>query len=47
LYKSELREFPHPRSPEAITALAKYRGSSVGMEAAEAFVVIMKLKRVL
>jgi LmbE family N-acetylglucosaminyl deacetylase len=47
LYKSELREFPHPRSPEAITSLARYRGSSAGMEAAEAFVVIRKLTRVL
>ncbi len=43
LYKSEIREFPHPRSPEALAALAQYRGSSVGMRAAEAFVLLRKL----
>jgi len=36
-YESELRGFPHPRSPEAIEALARTRGSAVGMTAAEAF----------
>jgi len=36
-YRNELREYPHPRSLEAIINLHKYRGSSVGIEAAEAF----------
>lgn len=39
-YKSELKEFPHPRSLEAITALAKLRGSAVGLKGAEAFMLI-------
>lgn len=36
-YKSEIREYPHPRSPEAITIYARFRGIQVGLEAAEAF----------
>ena len=39
-YSSELKEFPHPRSLEAIEALAKKRGSEVGVRAAEAFAVV-------
>lgn len=38
-YSNELRSFPHPRSLEAIEALAKWRGASVGVIAAEAFVL--------
>ncbi len=38
-YNSELNEFPYPRSIEAISAQAKYRGASVGINAAEAFSV--------
>lgn len=38
-YGFEMRDFPHPRSPEAMTALARHRGASVGMRAAEAFMV--------
>lgn len=39
-YESEARPFPHPRSAEAITALARLRGSTAGYPAAEAFVLI-------
>ncbi len=39
-YKSELKKFPHPRSPEAIEALAKKRGSEAGFFYAEAFFLI-------
>ena len=39
-YQDEYKEFPHPRSSEAIEALAKKRGMEVGMKAAEAFVVL-------
>lgn len=42
-YKSELREFPHPRSLEAISALAKVRGTVVGVEAAEAFMLVREI----
>lgn len=38
----EHRSFPHPRSPQAILALARYRGATVGMEAAEAFELIWR-----
>lgn len=40
LYEEEIREFPHPRSLEAIEALAKWRGSISGFKAAEAFVTL-------
>ena len=36
-YQTEARAFPHPRSPEALTALARWRGATVGLQAAEAF----------
>lgn len=36
-YTTEMRPWPHPRSIEAITALARWRGASVGISAAEAF----------
>jgi len=43
-YKSEFKEFPHPRSLEAISALAKRRGSSIGVEAAEAFTLVREIQ---
>ncbi len=39
-YNSQLRQEPDARSLEAISSLAKWRGSIVGMNAAECFVVI-------
>jgi LmbE family N-acetylglucosaminyl deacetylase len=36
-YASEMRSFPHPRSYEAVRHLARWRGSSAGFTAAEAF----------
>ena len=38
-YEVELRQYPHPRSPEGIDIYAKKRGIEIGMKAAEAFVV--------
>ena len=38
-YDMEMRTFPHARSYEAIKALSIFRGTSVGLMAAEAFVV--------
>jgi LmbE family N-acetylglucosaminyl deacetylase len=38
-YDSEMRQFPHPRSYEAVEALARWRGATVGLAAAEAFEV--------
>ena len=44
MYKSEIRNFPHPRSKEAIIALAKKWGSVTGVKYAEAFELIRSLK---
>ncbi len=38
-YAEEMRAFPHARSYEALEHLARFRGSQVGVKAAEAFVV--------
>lgn len=43
-YKLELKEFPHPRSLEAISAQAKLRGSTIGRAAAEAFMLIREIQ---
>jgi LmbE family N-acetylglucosaminyl deacetylase len=42
-YAEEMRSFPHPRSIEAITALATWRGANVGLTAAEAFMVVREV----
>lgn len=39
-YQSELKAYPHPRSLETISALARFRGSTIGVAAAEAFMLI-------
>lgn len=44
-YSQEIRNFPHPRSAEAIRNLARYRGQSVGMEYAEALCLVRDLRR--
>jgi len=41
-YEREMRPFPHPRSHQAIEALARWRGAESGMLAAEAFVTILE-----
>lgn len=43
-YDEEMRPFPHARSYEAVEALAKLRGASVGLQAAEAFVVLRDIE---
>jgi LmbE family N-acetylglucosaminyl deacetylase len=43
-FKSQLKEFPHPRSIKTITALAQYRGSTVGVEFAESFMSIRSIE---
>jgi LmbE family N-acetylglucosaminyl deacetylase len=43
-YESEARPFPHPRSSDALHAIAKRWGSVVGCAAAEAFQVIRSLR---
>lgn len=46
-YRSQLQAEPNARSAEAISSLAKWRGSMVGMHAAECFVVVRELWRAL
>lgn len=42
-YRTQLKEFPNPRSLEAIEALAKLRGSTVGYRYAECFMTVRNL----
>lgn len=42
-YQKEMRQYPHSRSIEGIKNLARYRGSQIGVDLAEAFEVIRKL----
>lgn len=43
-FQSQLSPFPEPRSLEAVEALAKLRGSTMGAERAEAFALIREYK---
>ena len=43
-YESEARTFPHPRSPDALTAVARRWGSVVGVPAAEAFQLVREVR---
>jgi LmbE family N-acetylglucosaminyl deacetylase len=42
-YRGVMRPHPHPRSPEAVRALAALRGAACGVPCAEAFVSIFEL----
>jgi LmbE family N-acetylglucosaminyl deacetylase len=39
-YASQMKAFPNPRSLESIEHLARFRGATVGLRAAEAFMVM-------
>lgn len=41
-YEAEARAFPHPRSPEALRALAAWRGAQAGLPAAEALQLVWR-----
>lgn len=43
-YPKQLHEFPNPRSLNAISSLAMYRGSTINVNAAEAFMTIRVIK---
>jgi LmbE family N-acetylglucosaminyl deacetylase len=43
-YADELRDWPHPRSRQGIEHLARWRGASVGCDAAEAFMLARHLQ---
>ncbi len=44
-YNSELREYPHPRSVENVINQAHLRGASVGLKAAESFMLIREIDK--
>jgi LmbE family N-acetylglucosaminyl deacetylase len=43
-YEDEMREVPHPRSPEMLRALAQFRGAQVGVRFAEGFALVRGLE---
>ena len=44
-YRNEVRPFPHPRSPEAIRAIAQRWGSTTATGYAEAFELVRSIRR--
>ena len=44
-YESELREYPHPRSLEALKYRARAWGAQVCLEAAEVFMTVRRVSR--
>ena len=44
-YEEEMRDTPHSRSLEHVEVLAKHRGYSVGIHAAEAFMLVREIKK--
>ena len=43
-YESEMRDWPHARSIDAIKYLANWRGAQVGVDAAEAFCLLRNIE---
>ena len=43
VYKSEIKNFPFPRSVKTIDALARLRGSQIGKNAAESFEILREI----
>lgn len=44
-YAGEMRRWPHPRSLKAVEHLARWRGATIGADAAEAFVLARAVER--
>ena len=44
VYRGELRDWPHPRSIQGIRHLAGFRGATVGVAAAESFMLLRHIK---
>ena len=42
-YKTEMKNWPHARSLESLEFLAKWRGSTIGVNAAEAFMLLRSI----
>jgi LmbE family N-acetylglucosaminyl deacetylase len=43
LYATEAQADPLPRGPQALRALARFRGATVGLEYAEAFMLVREV----
>lgn len=43
-YESQIKTFPHSRSLHAIEAMSNFRGSTVGIKNAEAFMLVREIK---
>jgi LmbE family N-acetylglucosaminyl deacetylase len=43
-YKSEIRKYPHPRSPRGLEIIARQRGMMAGKELAEAFELVREIE---
>ena len=43
IYEGETGDFPFPRSETNIRALAAFRGATVGIDAAEAFISLKEI----
>lgn len=43
-YENEIRDWPHPRSEDGVRALARWRGGQCGVEAAESFVTLRRVR---
>lgn len=46
IFKSQIAEYPNSRSVESIQVLAIYRGTMVGVKAAEAFILLREIRGV-
>lgn len=44
MFQTQLEKFPNARSIGAIEALARYRGSTITVDAAEAFALVREIK---
>ena len=44
-YRNEIKKFPHPRSKQSILIRSNYWGSSIGIENAEAFIILRDIVR--
>ena len=45
IYETEIREYPHPRSLEAMRQIAYRNGATVGLRAAEIFQLVLEVQR--
>jgi N-acetylglucosamine malate deacetylase 1 len=43
MYRSEVQDYPLPRANDSLRALARYRGASIGVDYAEAFMLVREV----